>query len=367
MATRNGKNANSPFWHNRQIPASLGCLACADRSLCGGISIEHPAYDCMEFCKCADPSLCNYVCPRNVRHFVARIREVNGLKLDNVEAAPLTAISRLPTVVPMIYGRARRSCALRTECVGLSLLRLFSTKNGRPLVANAAALADRFRYAPDAKLILVGVGPDSELENYWSRARSADCLNFIASLKPALVTTPNFSVFSDVTRWDNFQNMKRIAICWSELARRGVPTALHLNARTEKDYERWRDFLRDHPEITALAFEFKTGPGSPKRGAWHAMRLAEVAEKVPRPLTLVVRGGRRHLQALSNFYSAIAYLATDPYMRTIRRRQLDWTPGKRIRWTRVSNISLDTLLQHNVGEFTRMISYKVENAKPITS
>jgi len=36
--------------------------------------------------------------------------------------------------------------------------------------------------------------------------------------------------------WED--NMKRIAICWSELASCGIAASLHLNARTDRDWER---------------------------------------------------------------------------------------------------------------------------------
>src|SRR5207249_4165551 len=51
------------------------------------------------------------------------------------------------------------------------------------------------------------------------------------------------SMFLDVPRWDNLHNMKRIALCWSELVSRGLPTSLHLNARTDRDWERWIEFI----------------------------------------------------------------------------------------------------------------------------
>jgi hypothetical protein len=41
-----------------------------------------------------------------------------------------------------------------------------------------------------------------------------------------------------VPRLDNLFNMKRIALVWSEIQREGMPCALHLNARTDRDFER---------------------------------------------------------------------------------------------------------------------------------
>src|SRR6185295_10010184 len=136
--------------------------------------------------------------------------------------------------------------------------------------------AERFAVAPGTPILVTGVSYEQPIENYWGLARGAGFLDDLAALSPALVTTPNFSLFSDKPREDNLYNMKRIAICWYELATRRIPAALHLNARTDQDWRRWREFLAAHPEINAVAFEFATGTAAKARAAWHLHHLLAV-------------------------------------------------------------------------------------------
>src|SRR5262249_9775047 len=148
-----------------------------------------------------------------------------------------------------------------------------SMRTGKALFTDRASIARKFGFTSTAHLVITGVSVEQPLERYWERARATDFLQCLAAVHPDLVTTPNFSLFSDVPRYDNLYNMKRIAICWQELASLGIPTALHINARTDHDWERWVQFLRAHPEIHAIAFEFRTGAASPKRARWYVGRL----------------------------------------------------------------------------------------------
>ncbi len=79
--------------------------------------------------------------------------------------------------------------------------------------------------------------------------------------------------------------MKRIAIVWSEIQREGMLCALHVNARTDRDFERWTLFLCEHPEITHVAFEFGPRAGSGGRIGWHVTQLTMLARKVGGPST----------------------------------------------------------------------------------
>ena len=104
-----------------------------------------------------------------------------------------------------------------------------------------------------------------------------------------LVTTPNFSLFTDQPRWDDMHSMKRIAITHEEFLREGLPAALHINARTERDWERWAEYIRLRSEVTHVAFEFQTGAGWAGRIDWQAAQLVHLAKDAGRPLHLVVR------------------------------------------------------------------------------
>jgi hypothetical protein len=152
--------------------------------------------------------------------------------------------------------------------------------------------------------------------------------------------------------------MKRIAICWSELVQAGIPTSLHLNARTDRDYERWTEFVAERDDVRSVALEYATGAAKQNRGEWHTEKLVALAAAVPRPLQLVVRGGQVHLDELYNAFSEVVFIDTTSFMKTINRQRLtrrfdgkaDWQPA-----ATPKAHPLDVMLAHNVLAFAKVI------------
>ena len=145
--------------------------------------------------------------------------------------------------------------------------------------------------------------------------------------------------------------MKRIALGWAELMAAGLPAALHLNARTDRDYARWMRFVRERPEVEIVAFEFRTGAGVPSRIDWHVDRLCRIADAAGRPLTLVVRGGAQVLRRLKRHFGQVILVETDAFARTLKRRRAEFTEAGRLRWPRISTpkgAPIDDLLAHNI-------------------
>src|SRR3546814_1970131 len=149
---------------------------------------------------------------------------------------------------------------------------------------------------PKARLVVSGVARDKKIERYWAAKDRPPMLQQLAALDIALITPPNYSVLTDVPRTDNLHAMKRILMATVEMMQAGLPTALHANARTERDFERWGELIAERPEIQYLAFEFATGAGRGERRAWHVAQLTALAARVPPRLGLVVRGGMRVLE-----------------------------------------------------------------------
>jgi hypothetical protein len=200
-------------------------------------------------------------------------------------------------------------------------------------------------------IFLTGTAIDKTLERWWSLGeRRRDVIASIRSLGILAATTPNYSVFSDVPRWDNFHAMVRIGICWQEMTEAGLPTALHVNARAQSDWRRWTEFVQQRPEITAIAYEFATGAAGPTRMAYHIDELRHLADRVDRALTLVVRGGRMALPALRQSYSQVTMLDSTTYMRTVNRSKGIVGKNGSIAWQAAPgrpNVNLDELLEHN--------------------
>lgn len=336
--------------HDGRTTASLGCQQCHLRALCGGLQVEGDAFNCLSFCHCKDMTKCDNVCPRNVPYQVARMREVHGLELDGVANAPIIAVPELPQMVPMVYHNSARARAPAANVVALSLYDLIS-RDGHLKFTTRDTLLQFFKLRADTTVILSGTDHDPSIERWWKLTDRVDIARGLVRLGVALVTAPNFSLFHDVPRHDNLFNMKRIAVVWSEIQNAGVPCALHVNARTDRDYERWTDFLVAHGEITHIAFEFGTGAGVPTRIEWHIEHLNELARAVGRPLHLIVRGGTRELQSLRDTFPGLTLIDTNVFMKSQKRKRA-CIVGTKLKWQSAptaKGVPIDELLDDNIA------------------
>jgi hypothetical protein len=236
-------------------------------------------------------------------------------------------------------------------------------KRGRRLKFDSKqGVAKHFQFDPDVPLLITGVDKDAAIEPIWSAG--AELGKQIAPICPALVTVPNYSTRVDVPRWDDLVNIKRIATTWAELALHGIPASLHLNARTDFDWERWTEFLTARPEIGSVAFEFTT-ISIVRRASWHLRKLLDLARSARRPLQIVVRGRRQFLPALAHRFESVVYLDTTSFLKTASRRLLDWEPGRPCRWPKCPTLHgepLDGLLTANVTGYAEMILHYLDQS-----
>ena len=340
------------LWHDsRKYTPSLGCGICADRDTCGGLCIQRSFYDCSDNC-CRQPETCDAVCRTKPREFAQRVREVDGFGLGNVpRAAPLPR-PPLPQVVPVLYHGGSRETPFAAPVICLSLFSIIARNRGARRYTDATAVADGFRFLAGTPVVLTGTANDRPLERWWSLGRvRLDEIRRLRDIGVVLVTTPNFSLFTDRPRYDDMHSMKRIAITHEEFLREGVAAALHVNARTERDWERWTGYILQRSEVTHVAFEFTTGSGWAARMDWHAEQLAELAQNVGRPLHLVVRKiSDDVLAGLVSAFCQTTVIDTTSFMRTVYRQQAIETPSGRINWESsptVANAPVDELLTHN--------------------
>jgi hypothetical protein len=331
---------------------SLGCPTCLERDRCGGVHTDAGILDCRDLCSCKDKSKCDMVCRFNPSLFVARMREVGGLSFESAPRAPANGVPTIPMVVPFIDHRYSRLATLDEPVVALSLYELVNLATGRLHVTSRAELAARFRIPESAAIILSGVDKDGPIERWWELNERAAILDALKALGITLVTTPNYSVLTDVPRTDNLHAMKRILLAWTEMAAAGLPAALHVNGRTLHDYVRWGDLIAKRPEIEILAFEFATGCGRGERIDWHLAQLCALADRVDRPLTLVIRGGGRKLAELRRHFAHVALIETEAFSRAMRRRRAYLTESGRLRWAKFptpKGAPIDDLLAHNIA------------------
>ena len=313
------------------------------------VTIGRAAFGCTDQCQCTDYSRCHLVCPNNARTYVHRIREVDGLSLDNISVAPAFPPIVLPEVVTAVYHRSRRRQSLVADAIAIPLNRLVNSK-GKLKYRDRESLAKRFRISPHSQLIISGVSKDRFLEMLWER-RSAELLEQLRLLNPDLVTSPNFSLFANAPRVDNLYNMKRIARVWREFAVAGIRCALHIYARTPTDMESWTTFVNDHPELTWVSVEFSTGLRRKRFAQMFLSWLVRFGDRTNRRLNVIVRGGRRHLGALRDHFRSVVYVDSDAFFRAMKNRQLEMGPDGKWNWESVFTLEgqpVDDILAENV-------------------
>lgn len=177
---------------------SLGCATCLESHRCGGVHTDAGVLDCHDLCSCADKSRCDMVCRFNPSLFIARMREVGGLDFANAPRAPANGMPAIPTIVPFVDHRYGRSAMLDEPVVALSLYELVNLSTGTPHVGSRAELAERFRIPESATVIVSGVDKDGPIERWWELKQRAIILKALRALGISLVTTPNYSVLTDV-------------------------------------------------------------------------------------------------------------------------------------------------------------------------
>jgi hypothetical protein len=329
----------------------LGCRGCPDFKACGGLHTEAGIFDCGDLCSCANQETCDMVCRRKPLAFFERLMEIGGFDLETTPRVVPVVASPLPDHIPLIGHKYSRTGTLAEHVVAVPLYEIFHMGTGEPHVRNRAELAARFLIPDNAIIVATGVDRDFKVERWWEFANRAKVMQALRDLGIALVTTPNFSLFTNVPRPDNLHGMKRIALSWAELMAAGIPAALHLNARTDFDYARWTQFVAARPEVEIVAFEFGTGAGHPNRIDWHVERLCALARAAGRPLILVLRGGVRMLPRLRASFAQVILIETEAFSRALKRRRATITEAGRLRWLRAPTPKgdpIDELLAHNV-------------------
>lgn len=341
------------LWHDStKRPRSLGCQNCTFLQSCGGLNVGAGTFDCLTYCRCIDYATCDIVCPNKESHYVARSMEVQGIwKFSNVLKAPYLPKPTVPNIVPMIYNSSARTRSPRTSAVALSLYEIINKISGNIRFSTRQEMLEYFILDEDTKIILSGTEIDKCLERWWKLENRESVIEGIRHLGIQLITTPNYSLFNDVPRHDNAYNMKRIALAWSEIQRQDIPCALHINARTDRDWELWLEFLNIHTEIEYVAFEFGTGAASEKRISWYVEKLVELASNIERSLHLLVRGGISEVPSLYRAFEAITVIDTNAFIRTQKRRRAIYRNGK-LTWKTYLTSSgqpIDDLLDLNIA------------------
>lgn len=337
----------------RHFPMSLGCHSCVHLRDCGGLSVEENIVDCLDLC-CGNPDGCSLVCRHKPEKFTQQIREIGGLGLDNVERTPTFSSQLDADIVPLIYHGSRRAKALSHGVLALRLPDLVNYRTGQLRFQSRTELCRAFRIDDAATLILTGVNHDFRIEPWWDLGeKRLPLIDKMIEMGIALVTAPNFSVVLDHPRTDDLHAMKRIAIVFAEFQARGLLCALHPNGRTDRDFERWAEFVRQREEVQLLAYEFITGPGTKGRKSYHLEKLAMIAKAAGRSLDIVIRGKPDVIPFLRQHFRRVIYLEAGAFMKTINRQYAVRSGNRGLSWRLASTepgTPIDVLFEHNVRE-----------------
>lgn len=329
-----GPTPNIPehrLWQDELRHPSLGCWNCPERQVCGGLSVAARLMDCLDLC-CNQPDKCDRPCRKNP-DYALRVREVGGFPLDNIPRAPIMRATPLPLVVPILFHGSRRNVKIGPEPIALPLYAMFTRREGRVRFETHEELCAAFGLVPGTPIILTGTDQDPPLERWWGyEDKRRKIIRELKKIGIILATTPNYSLFVDVPRHVDLHAIKRIGLVHSEFLEEGLPTALHINGRTETDFRRWGEYVRARPEITYLAYEFTTGSSRAARREMHVDWLIGVAANAGRPLNLIMRGGIDLLLQLAPAFDQITVLETWSFMKTMKRQRASLRKGLSPRW-----------------------------------
>lgn len=225
-------------WHDVSNTPSMGCAACPEYSVCGGLKVARPLFWCLDYC-CQNPLSCDVVC-RNNPKFVDYVREIGGFDLHTTLRSSRLHKPNLPSVAPMLFHVHSRSRRLRVDVVVLPFARMLDRRTSEIRFKTRAELCAAFMIDNNTTVVLSGTDCDPPIESWWSLGRQsrARIIRGLKELGVIAATSPNYSLFIDQPRWDDLHAMKRIAIVQSEFSHEGLPAALHVNGRTETDFQR---------------------------------------------------------------------------------------------------------------------------------
>jgi hypothetical protein len=302
---------------------------------------------------CKNPDECDVVCPSAPKRYERRVIEVEGFDLSNIPVARALKLPKLPELVMLVEGNAVKdgiSKVLHHVAVPLSMA---IAEAG--LVTRAKTrkeLEKTFGLAPKEGWILSGVERDSNVERMWRLHSPGKVFAGVRKAGAVFATTPNFSTIADVPRPDNLHAMKRIAWTWHDMTEAGLPTALHLNGRTDYDFVRWAKFAKRQINLRAVAFEFLTGAEPKVDGLRYVERLKLFVKESGRDdLLLVLRGGRQWLSELRPNFSGVLFIDSSPYFKTVHRQRIDIGNNGRPKYTSHRTRSpreMRALFHHNV-------------------
>lgn len=326
---------------------SLGCQNCGLLALCGG-EFRVGGSLCDTRCIGCDES-CDLVCLGKPERLAAAMREVGGFGFQNISR--LNGLSSAPPpYVPMIQHGSGRTERLDVEWAAIPLSAAFRRPKGvsLPVASNAEELRLKFQIASSTRLLLIGTGPDKEIERYWKWHRMESLSAALSALGFAGAVVPNYSFFLDHPRPQHLHNRKRSLICAADWSAAGIPAIPYLQAVSASDWDFWYQFLRRHEEVSVVAKEFRTGAAKRNRGLIHLDELARLQDRLGRSLHVVAIGAAQYREELAWRFGGRTIVDSNPFMKAIHRKRAQLGVN-RVNWKLEPTGVVDEILPFNIG------------------
>jgi hypothetical protein len=290
--------------------------------------------------------------------------DVNGLEDYTIGRLRPIEPTGLPRYLPLFQDRfLRRSRLFDAPAVALRLFDVVGKRrNGSyaPRYSTASALRTAYKLRQDTRILLVGVDDDAPLENFWAEHRVQPVCAGIADLGVLGVTAPNYSYFTCVPRFQVMRNRKRMLLAAESLSAAGVNVAPHFNANTDWDWHFWFEFLREHPEVSAVSMEFQTGSLANRSVGQDAFdQLVRLQDSLGRPLHPLLVGAARHYREAQERFASFTVIDSRPYMQTVNRQVLSLAGNGRYFWEAFPTprgAPLDDLLETNLLRYEDKLS-----------
>jgi hypothetical protein len=328
----------------------LGCSRCTFLPDCGG---TYQSFDCLHEC-CHNFQSCKIACP-NSHQFGRLVRDSGGF-FPSIGALIQHNHVILPLYVPVIHHRYSRNSPLIEPIIGLPTSRVVALRRHFPDL-NAVKLRSLFGVRQDARIVLISVAQDYELEKMWRDMRVNDLPGFIGKLGVEHITSPNFSIPDDLPRTEGLVNIARILKASDEFSRARLSVIPHLNATHERQWRNWTSFLREHSHLRFVAKEFQTGLASAQKARWHIAKLLEVQQRIGRGVHLCAIGGRRHMAHMMRL-DGLTIIDSSPFLQTVHRQILTFPNGKWVLSRIPTGQMLDGRLAENIEAYRQGIAEK---------
>jgi hypothetical protein len=236
----------------------------------------------------------------------------------------------LPPYIPQINHGASRTAQLTEPWITVPLYAVAgrdTSRRYRVRYKSGEELREALRVAPETNIIITSVTPDSYIEDFWEEHAVRDIPAQLAQLKIAAMTVPNYSFMLGVPRTNSLYNLTRIFRASEAISRAGIPTVLHLNASTKRDWEHWRDVLREQAHIQCVCVEFQTGTGKRAIGDKYFAGLVELQNAVGRDLHPIALAGCGRLVQLRQHFRSFTAVDATPFLKTMKRQVLHHASG----------------------------------------